>query len=168
MSAVPGRFERVEEGQDFRVIVDYAHTEDALERLLEAVSALQPRRLLTLFGCGGDRDRGKRAKMGRVAARLSDLVILTSDNPRGEDPREIIREIEGGIVSLSRETGKEYNYQVIVDRYDAVHRLLTLASGGDVAVIAGKGHESEQIIGNQSIPFDDREVARKILKGIMK
>jgi UDP-N-acetylmuramoyl-L-alanyl-D-glutamate--2,6-diaminopimelate ligase len=168
MRAVPGRFERIEEGQEFRVIVDYAHTEDALERLLEAAAALQPRRLLTLFGCGGDRDRGKRAKMGRVAARLSDRIILTSDNPRSEDPREIIREIEEGIASLSRETGKEYNYEVVVDRREAIERLLAVASGGDVAVIAGKGHEREQTVGSRTIPFDDREVARETLRKILK
>jgi UDP-N-acetylmuramoyl-L-alanyl-D-glutamate--2,6-diaminopimelate ligase len=168
MRAIPGRFELIEAGQDFQVVVDYAHSEDALNRLLEAAAALKPKRLLTLFGCGGDRDRGKRPRMGRVAARWSDLVVLTSDNPRTEEPREIIREIEEGVSALSRETGKTYPYEVRVDRFEAIKRILSLARSGDLVVIAGKGHEREQTIGNRRIPFDDRQVAGEILKSIVK
>lgn len=168
LRSVPGRFERVDVGQDFQVVVDYAHTEDALNRLLEAASALKPHRVLTLFGCGGERDLGKRPKMGRVAALWSDLVILTSDNPRGEDPEGIIREVEEGITALSREAGKEYQYEVVVDRFKAIEQILSLAGPGDLVVIAGKGHENEQTIGERRIPFDDLKVARGILQKIVK
>lgn len=160
---VPGRFERIE-GNGYQVVVDYAHTEDALNRLLEAARMLKPMRLLTLFGCGGNRDRGKRSRMGRVAAHWSDFVMISSDNPREEDPLEIIREVEEGIRLLSKETGQAHAYEAIVDRRRAIERLLSVARAGDLVVIAGKGHEREQIIGGKSIPFDDREVVREILK----
>src|SRR5581483_2470828 len=131
MSGVPGRFEKIDLGQDFTVIVDYAHTEDALERLLQAVRDLSPRRIITVFGCGGDRDRGKRPKMGAVSARLSRKTILTSDNPRSEEPLSIIREIEAGFRSPAPD------YEVIPNRQEAIERAIGLAEAGDAVVIAG-------------------------------
>lgn len=159
MTGVPGRFEKIDLGQDFTVIVDYAHTEDALSRLLEAVSLLSPRRIITVFGCGGDRDRGKRPKMGKVAARFSGKVLLTSDNPRGEPPLSILQEIEAGI----RSEAASVDYEVIPNRREAIRRAVGLAETGDAVVIAGKGHENDQIIGSERLPFDDREEARAAL-----
>jgi UDP-N-acetylmuramoyl-L-alanyl-D-glutamate--2,6-diaminopimelate ligase len=166
---VPGRFEKIEEGQDFLVIVDYAHTDDALQKLLLDVRKLQEARsaggrILTVFGCGGDRDRGKRPKMGRVAAELSDLVILTSDNPRTEDPMVIIREIEKGIKRRSESQGRPTEYLVNPNRAEAIEKAIGLARGGDIVVIAGKGHEDYQMIGDRKLRFDDREVARESLR----
>lgn len=155
MSGVPGRFEKIDLGQDFTVLVDYAHTEDALARLLQAVSDLSPARILTVFGCGGDRDRGKRPKMGAVSGRLSTKSFLTSDNPRSEPPLSIIQEIEAGM-GVS-------DYEVIPDRREAIARAIALAGPGDAVVIAGKGHENYQIIQGKKLPFDDREVARTSL-----
>ncbi|MBM4124028.1 MAG: UDP-N-acetylmuramoyl-L-alanyl-D-glutamate--2,6-diaminopimelate ligase [Nitrospira sp.] len=160
--AVPGRFERVEAGQDFTVVVDYAHTEDALARLLTAAQALKTGRIITVFGCGGDRDRGKRPKMGRVAARMSDLVIATSDNPRSEDPLAILREVETGL----REAGSRY--EIVPDRRQAIDAAVHAAKPGDMVLIAGKGHEDYQIIGAQKIHFDDREVARAAIQKVVK
>lgn len=157
MSGVPGRFEKIALGQRFTVIVDYAHTEDALDRLLQAVSDLSPRRIITVFGCGGDRDRGKRPKMGAVAARLSRKTILTSDNPRSEEPLSIIREIEAGFPAPAPD------YEVIPNRQEAIERAIGLAEAGDAVVIAGKGHENYQIIGKERLPFDDRQIARSAL-----
>jgi len=159
MTGVPGRFEKIDAGQPFLVIVDYAHTEDALDRLLQAVSDLHPRRIITVFGCGGDRDRGKRPKMGAVSARHSDVTVLTSDNPRSEPPLAIIQEIEAGL----RSADLSAEYQVIPNRREAIERAIYLASEGDAVVIAGKGHEDYQIVGNERIRFDDREVARTAL-----
>lgn len=159
MAGVPGRFEKIDAGQPFLVIVDYAHTEDALDRLLQAVSDLQPRRIITVFGCGGDRDRGKRPKMGAVSARHSDVTVLTSDNPRSEPPLTIIQEIEAGL----RSADSSVEYQVIPDRREAIERAVRLAAEGDAVVIAGKGHEDYQIIGSERLRFDDREVARTAL-----
>jgi UDP-N-acetylmuramoyl-L-alanyl-D-glutamate--2,6-diaminopimelate ligase len=156
LSAVPGRFERVEAGQPFLVVVDYAHTEAALERLLMAARELSRGRLITLFGCGGDRDRGKRPKMGAVAARLSDRVVVTSDNPRTEDPMQIIREIEAGLPAGSP-------YTVIPGRREAIHEAIRSAQPGDTVVLAGKGHEDYQILGEKKIHFDDREAAREAI-----
>jgi UDP-N-acetylmuramoyl-L-alanyl-D-glutamate--2,6-diaminopimelate ligase len=158
---VPGRFERVEAGQDFTVVVDYAHTDDALLRLLTAAQALKTGRVITVFGCGGDRDRGKRPKMGRVAARLSDVVFLTSDNPRSEDPAAILREIEVGV----REALADWRirYEVIADRRTAIEAAVREAKSGDTVLIAGKGHEDYQIVGDTRLHFDDREVARAAL-----
>ena len=158
---VPGRFERVEAGQDFTVVVDYAHTDDALLRLLTAAQALKTGRVITVFGCGGDRDRGKRPKMGRVAARLSDVVILTSDNPRSEDPAAILREIEVGVREAL--TDKKIRYEVIADRRAAIEAAVREAKAGDTVLIAGKGHEDYQIVGAARHHFDDREVARAAL-----
>jgi UDP-N-acetylmuramoyl-L-alanyl-D-glutamate--2,6-diaminopimelate ligase len=158
---VPGRFERVEAGQDFTVVVDYAHTDDALLRLLTAAQALKTGRIITVFGCGGDRDRGKRPKMGRVAARLSDVVILTSDNPRTEDPAVILGEIESGVRDVL--AGKPVRYEVIADRRAAIEAAVREAKSGDTVLIAGKGHEDYQIVGTARHHFDDREVARAAL-----
>ncbi len=174
MKAVPGRMEKVAEGQPFGVIVDYAHTEDALVRLLEAVREIASSRIITVFGCGGDRDRTKRPKMGRVAAKGSDVVIVTSDNPRTEEPLAIIGEIEAGMTSvgtrvsavtgdLRRVKGKT-PYVVIADRREAIVGAMSVAKPGDVVVLAGKGHEDYQIIGDRKTPFDDREVAREELR----
>jgi UDP-N-acetylmuramoyl-L-alanyl-D-glutamate--2,6-diaminopimelate ligase len=158
---VPGRFERVEAGQDFTVVVDYAHTDDALLRLLTAAQALKTGRIITVFGCGGDRDRGKRPKMGRVAARFSDVVFLTSDNPRSEDPAAILREIEVGVREALTE--KRVRYEVIADRRAAIEAAVREAKSGDTVLIAGKGHEDYQIVGTTRLHFDDREVARAAL-----
>jgi UDP-N-acetylmuramoyl-L-alanyl-D-glutamate--2,6-diaminopimelate ligase len=158
---VPGRFERIDEGQAFTVVVDYAHTEDALYRLLRAAQAIKEGRIIILFGCGGDRDSGKRPKMGQVAAQHSDLVIVTSDNPRTENPQTILTQIEQGIQSLLPE--ERCPYQIIPDRAQAIHAAVAEARAGDLVLIAGKGHEDYQIIGTQKIHFDDREEARKAI-----
>ncbi len=166
---VPGRFERIDEGQPFTVLVDYAHTEDALKNLLMAVRDLRPRRVVTVFGCGGDRDRGKRPRMGFAAATGSDIVIVTSDNPRSEDPMAIIEDILPGTRGSfgGDPCGQGYDDRclVIPDRKEAIRRALSLAGEGDCVVIAGKGHETYQILGERTLPFDDREVAREILRG---
>ncbi len=166
MTTIPGRFERVEAGQDFSVIVDYAHTEDALARLLAAARALRTGRIITVFGCGGDRDRGKRPKMGRVAAEQSDVVILTSDNPRTEDPMAILREVEAGV--RAGLDPARVRYQMIPDRRQAIEAAIREARRGDMVLIAGKGHEDYQILGRTRIHFDDREVAREVLKQVAK
>jgi UDP-N-acetylmuramoyl-L-alanyl-D-glutamate--2,6-diaminopimelate ligase len=157
VASVPGRLEPVDEGQPFQVLVDYAHTPDALERALEAVRAFRPARVLCVFGCGGDRDRGKRPLMGAVAARLADQVILTSDNPRSEDPLAILREIQSGVATAS-------NVRTIADRAEAIADAIQRAESGDALLIAGKGHETYQILGSRTLPFDDREVARAALR----
>jgi UDP-N-acetylmuramoyl-L-alanyl-D-glutamate--2,6-diaminopimelate ligase len=173
MKAVPGRLEKVDAGQPFGVVVDYAHTEDALTRLLEAARELAGRRIITVFGCGGDRDRTKRPKMGAAALRGSDVVIVTSDNPRSEDPLAIIAEIESGMTpgvkrdsldTFSREPGGKKTYTVIPDRRDAIAAAVSIAREGDVVVLAGKGHEDYQIIGSTRTHFDDREVARDAIR----
>lgn len=156
---VPGRFQRVDEGQDFTVIVDYAHTPDGLENVLKTARRIVSGRLITVFGCGGDRDAGKRPLMGRISGELSDYSVLTSDNPRTEDPESIVRMVEGGI----KEVGNA-SYTVIIDRYEAIRHALHYAREGDIVVIAGKGHENYQIIGDRVIPFDDHQVAREILQ----
>jgi len=161
MTGVPGRLERVNAGQDFAVIVDYAHTDDALRNLLETVRALGPRRLITVFGCGGDRDRTKRPLMGAVAARLSDVVVVTSDNPRSEPPEAILDEIQRGMNGSRR--GERH---AIVDRREAIARALEMAEPGDAVVIAGKGHETYQVLRDRTVPFDDRQVARDLIAGL--
>lgn len=163
IARVPGRFERVDAGQPFLVVVDYAHTDDGLRNVLEAARLLEPRRLITVFGCGGDRDRGKRPKMGAVAARLSDFCIVTSDNPRTEEPARILADIIPGLVLEGKIEGEDY--EVIENREAAIRRALAMAAPGDLVLIAGKGHEDYQIIGNSRIHFDDREVARAVLEG---
>jgi UDP-N-acetylmuramoyl-L-alanyl-D-glutamate--2,6-diaminopimelate ligase len=163
LAAVPGRFEKVEAGQPFGVVVDYAHTPDALERVLAVAREFARGRVLVVFGCGGDRDRGKRPRMGEAAARLADRVVATSDNPRSEEPIEILKEIEIGIKKVS--TGG-VTHVTIPDRREAIGAALAEARGGDVVVIAGKGHEAYQVLRDRTIPFDDRVVARETLAAL--
>jgi UDP-N-acetylmuramoyl-L-alanyl-D-glutamate--2,6-diaminopimelate ligase len=169
LSHVPGRFQVVSDTHDdVRVVVDYAHTDDALKNLLETARPMAGGRVITVFGCGGDRDRTKRPLMGAVAARLSDLVIVTSDNPRSENPDAIIEEIKRGIVMpadrMKGQTGaKSTPHQAIADRRAAIERAVQVARSGDLVVIAGKGHEKYQVIGDRVLPFDDVEVARGAL-----
>ncbi len=155
---VPGRFERVDEGQPFLVVVDYAHTDDALRNVLSVARELASNRLIVVFGCGGERDRTKRPLMGEVAGSMGDLVILTSDNPRGEDPLRIMSD---ALVGLQK-TGKPYVAEV--DREPAIRKALEAAGPGDVVVLAGKGHETYQVLKDGPVPFDDRQVARKVLR----
>jgi UDP-N-acetylmuramoyl-L-alanyl-D-glutamate--2,6-diaminopimelate ligase len=158
LAAVRGRFEYVEAEGGPTVIVDYAHKPDALEKLLQAVRDLaKGRRVVLIFGCGGDRDKDKRPKMGAIAARLADYTVLTSDNPRGEKPEAILNDIEAGMRGAA-------NYTRITDRRDAISRTIADASDDDVIVIAGKGHEPYQVIGDQIIHFDDREEAERALQ----
>ncbi len=154
VTRVPGRLDRVATGQPYTILVDYAHTEDALERLLRAVRDLTDRKIVLVFGCGGDRDRGKRAPMGRLAGSLSDIAIATSDNPRSEDPQAILAEVEEGLIASGAT-----NYRKVPDRREAIRTAIDLADPGTVVVIAGKGHEIVQVVGDRSLPFDDREVA---------
>jgi UDP-N-acetylmuramoyl-L-alanyl-D-glutamate--2,6-diaminopimelate ligase len=163
LAAVPGRFEKVEGGQPFGVVVDYAHTPDALERVLTFAREYARARLIVVFGCGGDRDRTKRPRMGEVAARLADAVFVTSDNPRSEDPEAILREIDAGIKKTFANGGGHAN---ICDRREAIGAALASARGGDLVVIAGKGHETYQILRDRTIPFDDRVVAREVLAAL--
>ena len=158
LRGVPGRLEPVRHGQPYTVIVDYAHSPDALEKLLQTVRQLTHGRLIAVFGCGGDRDRGKRPLMGEIATRLSDLVFATSDNPRSEDPAAILAEIESG---LKRGAAP---YRLQPDRREAIRAALSLAAAGDAVVIAGKGHESYQVIGKEVLPFDDRAVAGELIR----
>ncbi|MDE2492073.1 MAG: UDP-N-acetylmuramoyl-L-alanyl-D-glutamate--2,6-diaminopimelate ligase [Elusimicrobia bacterium] len=159
LRAVPGRLEPVDEGQDFHVLVDYAHTDAALETVLGLLRSLPHRRILVVFGCGGDRDRGKRGPMGVAACRGADRAFVTSDNPRSEDPLAIIADVESGI----RAAGLE-NYTIIPDRGEAVSAAIAQAGPGDVVLIAGKGHEARQILRDRTEPFDDREAARAALR----
>ena len=145
------------------MVVDYAHTDDALRNLLETARPLSAKRLITVFGCGGDRDRSKRPLMGMVAARLSDVVVITSDNPRSEDPARIIEEIERGIPAGSQASSRAPVVESVVDRAAAIERAVAMAAAGDVVLIAGKGHEKYQQIGDRVLPFDDGEVARAAL-----
>jgi UDP-N-acetylmuramoyl-L-alanyl-D-glutamate--2,6-diaminopimelate ligase len=153
----PGRMEKVAAGQPFTIIVDYAHTEDALRRLLAGLREVTDKTIILVFGCGGDRDRGKREPMGRAAAELADIPIATSDNPRGEDAAAILAEVEAGIKS-----GGASKYLKFVDRREAIARAIELANSRSLVVIAGKGHETVQIIGDRSEPFDDRLVAAEL------
>jgi len=162
LAAVPGRFEQIEGGQPFTVVVDYAHTEDGLRNVLHAARAIVEGQLICVFGCGGDRDRGKRPKMGQAAAELADFAIVTSDNPRTEDPARIILDIEAGMQKSGKRKGDDY--LAIVDRREAIHEGIARARAGDVVLIAGKGHEDYQILGTERIHFDDREVALDALK----
>lgn len=160
VTTVPGRFERIDAGQPFTLVVDYAHTPDALEQVLTAARAMTTKspdagRVIVVFGCGGGRDRGKRPLMGHVAARLADLAVLTSDNPRHEDPLAIIEQVRAGVG-----TAMEANLLVQPDRGAAIEDAVARANPGDVVVIAGKGHEAGQTVGDRTVPFDDRELAR--------
>ena len=156
-TGAPGRFERVPHDGDFAVVVDYAHSDDALLNVLRTARAVTKGRIITVFGCGGDRDRTKRAPMGEAAGSLSDVVILTSDNPRTEDPNQILADAEVGI----QKTGKPY--EKIADRREAINRAIAQARTHDLVLIAGKGHEDYQIIGREVFHFDDKEVAREAL-----
>jgi len=156
---VPGRLERVDAGQAYPILVDYAHTPDALERLLQAVRELTEKKIVLVFGCGGDRDRGKRRPMGEIAGRLADVAIATSDNPRSEDPEAILREVEAGLAASGAK-----GYTTVVDRREAIRKAIALADTGTVVVIAGKGHETTQVIGPTAIPFDDRKVAAELAR----
>jgi UDP-N-acetylmuramoyl-L-alanyl-D-glutamate--2,6-diaminopimelate ligase len=154
VAVVPGRLEPVEVGQPYRILVDYAHTPDALERLLLAVRELTEKKIILVFGCGGDRDPGKRRPMGEIAGRLADIAIATSDNPRSESPEAILKEVEAGLAASGAT-----KYLKFVDRREAIRQAIELANPGTIVVIAGKGHESTQIIGSLEVPFDDRRVA---------
>jgi UDP-N-acetylmuramoyl-L-alanyl-D-glutamate--2,6-diaminopimelate ligase len=159
LAAVPGRFEQIDLGQPFMVVVDYAHTDDALQKLLETARELHPTgRIITLFGCGGERDRTKRPLMGAAAGRLSDVVVLSSDNPRSEDPLKIIND---AVVGLQRTQAKVL---IEPDRERALELALEQARPGDMVLLAGKGHETTQVLKDRTIKFDDREVARRILR----
>jgi UDP-N-acetylmuramoyl-L-alanyl-D-glutamate--2,6-diaminopimelate ligase len=172
LTAVPGRFQLVSDARDdVRVVVDYAHTDDALKNLLETARPIATGRIITVFGCGGDRDRTKRPLMGAVAARLSDVVVVTSDNPRSEDPADIIDQIKRGIVSpedrgggRGRPKAREPQWIAIVDRKEAIERAVREALPGDLILIAGKGHEKYQVVGERVLPFDDVDVARTALE----
>jgi len=159
LESVSGRFQRIDLGQPFLVIVDYAHTDDALENLIRTARELNPKgRIVTLFGCGGEKDRTKRPVMGEVTGRLSDLTILSSDNPRSEDPLKIISDI---IVGLQKTAGK---YLIEPDREKAIGMAMDEARSGDIVLLAGKGHENYQILADKTFEFDDREVARRALR----
>jgi UDP-N-acetylmuramoyl-L-alanyl-D-glutamate--2,6-diaminopimelate ligase len=164
---VPGRMERVVSLQPFSVIVDYAHTEDALRKVMAALRRLKPARLITVFGCGGDRDRTKRPLMGAAAAEMSDRVFVTSDNPRSEDPEKITLDIEVGVRRANLPSGKtQADYEIILDRELAIRAAIAAARPGDIVLIAGKGHETYQIVGAKTLPFDDREVAQRALAAL--
>lgn len=160
LKSVNGRFERVENDKDIHVFVDYAHTPDALDNVLKTIKAFARGKIITVFGCGGNRDKGKRPLMGNIAQQYSDLSIITSDNPRNEDPKEIIKDILVGI-----EKNKE-NYIVTVDRREAIKNAIEIAKEGDIILIAGKGHENYQIIKDDIIEFDDKLVAKEILDNL--
>ena len=156
-TGAPGRFERVPHDGDFAVVVDYAHSDDALLNVLRAARDVTKGKIITVFGCGGDRDRSKRAPMGEAAGSLSDVVVLTSDNPRTEDPEQILSDAEVGL----QKTGK--SYRKIADRREAIQQAIFEASSDDLVLIAGKGHEDYQILGRETFHFDDKEVAREAL-----
>ncbi|WP_322905742.1 UDP-N-acetylmuramoyl-L-alanyl-D-glutamate--2,6-diaminopimelate ligase [Paenibacillus campi] len=162
---VDGRVELVEAGQPFAVIVDYAHTPDGLDNVLSTIKEFAQQRIITVFGCGGDRDRTKRPLMGKVAAKYSDYTLITSDNPRTEDPAFILTEIEAGLQEQQIDTAR---YELIVDRRLAIQKAVEMAQPGDVLLIAGKGHETYQIIGQETIDFDDRLVAKEAIRSLSK
>ncbi|MFH1778519.1 MAG: UDP-N-acetylmuramoyl-L-alanyl-D-glutamate--2,6-diaminopimelate ligase, partial [Candidatus Omnitrophota bacterium] len=153
--SVPGRLEAIDCGQPFKVFVDYAHTDDALYNVLFTLKPLISKRIIVVFGCGGERDRTKRPRMGRVASEFTDYIIVTSDNPRSEEPESIAKEIVGGI--------ENREHTIILDREQAINEALSKAKEGDCVLIAGKGHETYQVFKDRTVPFDDREVTRKIL-----
>ena len=158
LSTVPGRLERITSGASFSVFVDYAHTEDALKNTINSLRNLSKNRIIVVFGCGGERDKTKRPKMGRIVSELSDYAVITTDNPRSEDPQEIIKDIKRGI--------KKNNYCVILERIDAIRKSLMLANPGDIVLIAGKGHENYQILKDRVTHFDDREAVRECLQSM--
>jgi UDP-N-acetylmuramoyl-L-alanyl-D-glutamate--2,6-diaminopimelate ligase len=158
LRGVPGRFEKVDNARGIHIVVDYAHTDNALEHLLETAREFKPRRVVLVFGAGGNRDKEKRERMGRVAARLADWTVITSDNPRGEDPLEIIAAIEKGFEKEAART-----YEVVPDRKEAIARALAMAVKGDYVLVAGKGHEDYQIFKDRTVHFSDIEVIREML-----
>jgi UDP-N-acetylmuramoyl-L-alanyl-D-glutamate--2,6-diaminopimelate ligase len=155
---IPGRLEKVDINKNFNVIIDYAHTPDALEKVIKVIKRLPHNRIIVVFGCGGDRDRTKRPLMGKIATELADYVILTSDNPRTEDPYRIILDIEVGI-----KRSNNTNYEICVDRKEAIFKALKFAKDGDIILLAGKGHEDYQIIGENKIHFDEREIVKEMV-----
>ena len=160
MASVPGRIEMLPTGTPYRVILDYAHSPDALENILRTVREFAKGRVIALFGCGGDRDQGKRPIMGEIGGRLADLCILTSDNPRSEDPMAILAAVEEGI----KPTGKPY--VIIENRREAIRHALTIGREGDVIILAGKGHETYQEIKGVKNPFDEKVVVQELLEEI--
>jgi UDP-N-acetylmuramoyl-L-alanyl-D-glutamate--2,6-diaminopimelate ligase len=158
---VPGRMERIEQGQPFTVIVDYAHTADSLEKVLRVLRPLTRNRLLVVFGSAGDRDRVKRPVMGAVAAREADYAVITDEDPREEDAAAILAEIAAGADAAGAREGEQY--ERIVGRRGAILRALSLAREGDTVLLAGKGHEQSIVIGHEKLPWDDRQVARDVL-----
>jgi UDP-N-acetylmuramoyl-L-alanyl-D-glutamate--2,6-diaminopimelate ligase len=161
LGQVPGRFERIENGRGLQIFVDYAHTAGSLENLLETARELKPARILLVFGCGGDRDRAKRPRMGEIAGRLADWAFVTSDNPRSEDPLDIIHEIERGLAVSGSKA-----YSLVPDRREAIAQALAMARKGDCVLIAGKGHEMTQTLKDRTIEFNDGDVVREILNGM--
>lgn len=159
VKGIPGRFERVENDRGYRIFVDYAHSDDALRKLLETAKELCQKRIILVFGAGGDRDRSKRPRMGKAAGELADWSILTSDNPRSEDPLAIIAEVEAGI----KQAGSE-KYEIEPDRKNAILKALQMGEKDDYILVAGKGHEDYQILGDNIISFDDRLVIQELLK----
>jgi UDP-N-acetylmuramyl-tripeptide synthetase len=155
---VPGRLERISLNSRLSVFVDYAHTEDALRNAINALRPLTKSKIIVVFGCGGERDKDKRPKMGRVVCDLADFAFITSDNPRCEDPEDIINEIKAGI--------RKDNYSVIPDRRQAIGAALKMAGSDDIVLVAGKGHENYQILKDKRISFDDREVVRECLRSM--
>ena len=161
---MPGRFERVDAGQPFTVLIDYSHTPDSLENALRAARAVTGKRVLVVFGCGGDRDRAKRPRMGEIAGRLADVVVVTSDNPRSEPPEAIVAEVAEGVARTARPGA----WQAEVDRRAAIRAALGAAEPGDVVLVAGKGHEQgQEFAAGRKIPFDDRVVAAEELEALL-
>ncbi|MFC1501729.1 Mur ligase family protein, partial [Elusimicrobiota bacterium] len=156
--SVPGRLEKIDIDRPYTVVIDYAHTDDALKNVLMAMREIKPERIITVFGCGGDRDRAKRPLMGEIATELSDFVFVTSDNPRSESPESIILDVEVGIKRKYRT-----NYRNMIDREQAIAAAIKMAQKGDVVLIAGKGHETYQIIGDKRIAFSDIEIAKQYM-----
>ena len=163
--SVPGRFELIDEGQSFAVVVDYAHTPDGLEKILGTAREITEGKIIAVFGCGGDRDRMKRPIMGSIAAEHADISIVTSDNPRTEDPEKIIEDVVVGVEKVKKNKPDLY-YEVIADSRQAIKRAVSLAKDDDIVIIAGKGHEDYQILKDRTIHFDDREEARNALKEV--
>lgn len=157
IKGVPGRIQSIPNTKGFNVIVDYAHTPDGLENIIKAVKEFTKGRVITVFGCGGDRDKTKRPIMGKIVAELSDLPVITSDNPRSEDPETILKEVEAGVKAVTDK------YEMLVDRKEAIRKAIGIAQEGDSVIIAGKGHENYQILKDKTIHFDDGEVAAEIL-----
>ena len=158
---MPGRLDRVENPFGLTILIDYAHTPDALRNVLTAVKPFTQTKLILVFGCGGDRDPIKRPIMGRIGRELSDVLIVTSDNPRTENPEQIMDQIEKGVLG---DGSQEKLYFRITDRRDAIRNAIEIAQRGDTVLLAGKGHENYQILGTEKIPFDDKEVAERIIR----